>query len=541
MQVQAFHRSKVARRRVAKLRAQTEAHAARLHHLDRHDPHGNDLPGHHEHLTQQKSLRSVFASARATVKMDKDLAVLPSLAVQPQAPGSPASSKPAVTPASPSGKQPTEEEMAETHARLAASGQVQQRVAEAFAGFTHTQASAHSQAVGINPVSCAPAASRARGVRRMFIDEYAQLLGSHSRWTSGTNADDEQGDSERAAGAHEPCAENKWSGKQPEQAPAHTAPASQRQDKMASWRPPRCAQHKMTPPPFSSTLRGVFYGSAEERWYSHAGPRPSLSRHLCRRLMQNGEEAEEDEADEAQERQAAGKVDALNKARAARESSAREMSAAREMTGSSAREMSASQGAPPVEVARHPVPPTGLRPMTTDTCPARFHLRGREACTPRQRLRPRTSESAGMLAATRGQLNVVAQKWPSAFDEQDLWDCNTEQGQASHQQRDQLLSAPTPVLLEGFPVAFGSRSQLVPTPESRQRRARGRLPVHLRSLADAVPDAAAHGKRGRLSPQGETPEERLARLAVPSPRDRYFSEAERTAAVYAAAEAQVCI
>ena len=521
-QVQALHRSKVARRRVAKLRAQTEAHAARLHRHDRHDPPGKDLHQHHEHLTEQKSLRSVLASARATVKMEKDLGVLPSSGVQPQVPGSPATSKPAFIPAPPSGKQPTQEEMAETHARLAVSGQVQQRVSEAFAGFTHTQASAHSQAVSINPVSCAPAASRARGVRRMFIDEYAQLLGSHSRWTSGTNPDDQQGDYGREAGDDEPCAESKWSGKEPEQALAHAAAASQIRDKMASWRPPRCAHHKMTPPPFSSTLRGVFYGSAEERWYLHAGPRPSLSQHLCRRLVQEGEEAEEDEADEAQEPQAAGKIDALNQARPARELSAGAMSA--------------TQGARPVKAARHPVPPTGLRPMTTDTCPVRFHLRGREACTPRQRLRPRTSGSAGMLAATRGQLNVVAQKWPSAFDEQNLWDCNTEQGQPTHQ----LLSAPTPLLLEAFPVAFGSRSQLVPTPESRQRRARGRLPVHLRSLAAGVPDAAAQGKQGRLSPRGETPEERLARLAVPSPRDRYFSEAERTAAVYAAAEAQVC-
>jgi hypothetical protein len=121
-------------------------------------------------------------------------------------------------------------------------------------------------------------------------------------------------------------------------------------------------------------------------------------------------------------------------------------------------------------------------------------------------------------------------------------------------------SAPTPVLLDTFSVSFGNRMRQVSTQESRDsvsmRRERGRTPIALRdshyqqlnttmkctlgtSLGATVVTQGLRRDKARPGGfEGETRDEAIARLAIASPRDRYFSSAEQTAAIAAAAEAE---
>jgi hypothetical protein len=112
---------------------------------------------------------------------------------------------------------------------------------------------------------------------------------------------------------------------------------------------------------------------------------------------------------------------------------------------------------------------------------------------------------------------------------------------------------PTPVLLDSFSVSFGNRMRQVSTQESRDsvsmRRARGRTPINLRdsnyqqlgTALGAAVDVTQGARRVKVRPGGfvaETSDEAVARLAIASPRQRYFSHGEQTAAIYSAAEAQ---
>jgi len=116
-----------------------------------------------------------------------------------------------------------------------------------------------------------------------------------------------------------------------------------------------------------------------------------------------------------------------------------------------------------------------------------------------------------------------------------------------------LSSVPTPVLLDSFSVRFGNRVRQVSTQESRDsvsmRRSRGRTPITLRdshyqklgTALDAAVDVTQGSRRVKVRPGGfvgETCEQAVARLAIASPRKRYFSHGEQTATYAAAAEAQ---
>lgn len=113
------------------------------------------------------------------------------------------------------------------------------------------------------------------------------------------------------------------------------------------------------------------------------------------------------------------------------------------------------------------------------------------------------------------------------------------------------------ILLDPFSVRFGNRMRQVSTQESRDsvsmRRARGRTPITLKdshyqqlwTALDAAVDVTQDARRVKVRPGGivgETSEnssdQAVARLAIASPRKRYFSHGEKTAANAAAAEAQ---
>jgi hypothetical protein len=116
-----------------------------------------------------------------------------------------------------------------------------------------------------------------------------------------------------------------------------------------------------------------------------------------------------------------------------------------------------------------------------------------------------------------------------------------------------LSSVLTPVLLDSFSVRFGNHMRQVSSQESldsvSMRRARGRTPITLRdshyqqlgTALDAAVDVMQGARRVKVRPGGfvgETSDQAVVRLAIASPRKRYFSHGEQTSANAAAAEAQ---
>jgi len=418
-------------------------------------------------------------------------------------------------------------------------------VQQAFIGFAPMPTDP-DQGVSINPIPCEPA-KRARGVRRRFIAGYAELLGIHSSWGASHDGPDAARAREEALAPGGVCAgggaeaaasapAKKWGGTKPA-----TEVLEVEQQSRKEVQPPKCAHHRMEPPPYSSTLRGLFYGSASEPWYEGTGAARRMDKHLDRRrCRQEGESEQPLEMGQPQTNQVRWEL--------GRQGAAGEQPQA------------SHQQAHPKPSPRFQSPP-GPRPTTTDDRWPRTARAGLTCCTPQLLRRPHTSESP-CGSPQRHLEKALRRKWPEAFDDPRIWSWAADDTCPPPHLRRAILTAPTPVLIETFPVSLGARSQLAPTPKSLARRARGRVPMQARvalggSSADGAPGQSAAASQQLAAMTGQTHagdvrdggvvgrrdsvtrEARLAVLAIPSSREPYYSEADRSAAVAAAAAAQV--
>ena len=387
----------------------------------------------------------------------------------------------------------------------------------------------------------APRASAATGrpLRRMSINEYASYIGTYSPDIDAGDArngsDSKEGGSRDDAGrgaATETLHDSKWRGVKPQcEDYSHVF-------KRNSAPPfvPTCATYNKAAPPFASALRARAVDPASQShfgtdgWDRGEGELWRASGEALDGVLQEIMEIDR-VASDLQTKLSKRGADRRN-----RDPSGQPFPAAQDQNV-------VQEGHCGGRGLRTQLIGTGAsRPTTVDgsSSPRRM--------PPPRAVRPHSSGNESALSRRIGLASLA-----TSLQDPQIWNWRQDAPKASS-------SAPTPVLLDTFSVSFGNRMRQVSTQESRDsvsmRRERGRTPIALRdshyqqlgttmkctlgtSLGATVVTQGLRRDKARPGGfEGETRDEAIARLAIASPRDRYFSSAEQTAAIAAAAEAE---